>query len=108
MHVMYDRVRNRLEKVEDLLGMCNNRPTVAVEMDNKLSDVRAHLYNECSEMRLEIKNIKSNEEVSVMQKKELRMKIEHLERAMTDRDKRLNDLQEENYAHRAALGETSE
>ena len=36
------------------------------------------------------------------------MKIEHLERAMTDRDKRLNDLQEENYAHRAALGETSE
>lgn len=62
MHVLYDRFKERIEKVEDLLQASGNRPAIAVELDNKLSEVRSRVYNECSEMRLEITGLKNTEE----------------------------------------------
>lgn len=90
MSVLYDRFKDRLEKLEDILQTSNNRPAIAVEMDNKLAEVRSHVYNECSEMRVVLKGIKNDEDVNEKTRKELRMRIEQLERAMETRDVRLN------------------
>ena len=54
MSVLYDRFKGRLEKIEDFLGMTNNRPQIAEELDNKMSEIRSHVYNECSEMRVQL------------------------------------------------------
>ena len=49
MHVLYDKVLDRIEKIEDLLGAHNNKPKIALELENQMADLRANVLSAVGE-----------------------------------------------------------
>ena len=55
MSVMYDKVLRRVGKLEDILGANNNKPSIAVELESKMADLRSHVLTATQECQVDIR-----------------------------------------------------
>ena len=104
----YDRVLNRLEKLENLLGMSEGKPAIAVELEGAMSELRKWTTQSCNETRIATERLSAEQERVNNQIGEIRSIVSTVEKGLDRREATLNALDAENKKQKQDLATTFE